>query len=251
MACAVAIVMGGAIDAVAQELGAKVVFAGNSICEIWPKSDPDLFAPGMVINTGVGGETSRQILSRFDKDVISKDPDVVVIISPLTNDIAQNEGPVTQQQMVDNVEEMIKMSQEAGAVTLLANNLPCAYFFWKPEMHPEKEFVEVNSKLRELADAKMCEYIDLHTLLRDDNDAFDPLYTYDGCHPNANGFAVMKQAIMPRVEAAITTLSVKTPAVDVPCEEVRYYNLDGTPTTNPMHGLYIKIAGGKASKVYL
>lgn len=243
--------MGGTIDAVAHELGAKVVFAGNSICAIWPKSDPDLFAPGMVVNTGVGGETSRQILSRFYKDVISKEPDVVVIISPLTNDIAQNEGPVTQQQMVDNVEEMIRMSQEAGAVTMLANNLPCAYFFWKPDMHPEKEFVEVNSKLRELADAKRCEYIDLHTLLRDDNDAFNPLYTYDGCHPNANGFAVMKQAIMPRVKSAITTLSVETPAVDASYEAVRYYNLDGTPATNLSHGLYIKVDGSKASKVYL
>ncbi len=250
MACAVAIGMCGNIDAAAQGLGVKVVFAGNSICAIWPNSDPDLFAPGMVVNTGVGGETSRQILSRFDNDVISKDPDVVVIISPLTNDIAQNEGPVTQQQMVNNVAEMITMSQAAGAVTLLANNLPCAYFFWRPEMHPEKEFVEVNDKLRELADAKGCEYIDLHTLLRDDNDAFDPLYTYDGCHPNANGFAVMKQAIMPRVEAAITTLSVKTPTVDASCKTVRYYHLDGTPATKPSHGLYIKIDGSKASNVY-
>lgn len=249
--CVAAMVTGGAADVVAQGLGAKVVFAGNSICAIWPKSDPDLFAPGMVINTGVGGETSRQILARFDKDVIRKGPDIVVIISPLTNDIAQNEGPVTQQQMVDNVEEMIRMSQAAGAVTLLANNLPCAYFFWKPDMHPEKEFVEVNSKLRELAAANNCEYIDLHTLLRDDNDAFNPLYTYDGCHPNADGFAEMRQAIMPRVEAAITTLSVQITENDIKVGDAGYYRLDGTPVGNPGHGLYIKVDGGKASKVYL
>lgn len=32
---------------------------------------------------------------------------------------------------------------------------------------------------------------------------------------------------------------------------VRYYDLQGTPVANPAHGLFIKVAGGKASKVIL
>jgi lysophospholipase L1-like esterase len=55
----------------------RVVLFGDSRIGMW---DPPLDLPGFqVINRGVGGETTEQILNRLDRDVIAIRPDVVVI----------------------------------------------------------------------------------------------------------------------------------------------------------------------------
>ncbi len=175
------------------------LFLGNSIASLWLQQDRQWFADNDIVNTGIGGETSRQILLRAKADIDACQPRVVVIISPQTNDVAQNEGPVTIEQMTDNVRQMVDAAQESGAVTIIASNLPCNYFFWRPEMTPGADIVAANEALKQLARETHCPYIDLHTPMTDDGLAFNELYSYDGCHPTAEGFEMMRKLIMPLV----------------------------------------------------
>lgn len=233
------------------------VFTGNSICDFWDSTDPTLFAAKAIINTGVSGETSRQILARFDDDVLAHNPGVVVIISPSTNDIAQNEGPVTQEQMVENVRQMILKAQSARAAkrqVILTSNLPCNYFFWNPSATPADEIMEVNEKLRALATETGATYVDLHQPMANEQNGLDNEYTEDGCHPNAAGYKVMEEAIMPAVAQARSTISsIDNVKSDRPASTAtsRYYNLHGAEVANPSCGIYIRVHDGKADKIII
>src|SRR3954449_12636266 len=53
----------------------RVIFLGDQITELWPN-----FFPGKpYINRGIAGQTSAQMLVRFQQDVVALKPKVVVI----------------------------------------------------------------------------------------------------------------------------------------------------------------------------
>ncbi len=180
-----------------------VAVAGNSIADFWIDYDSTFFATEGYIDFAVSGETSRQVLRRFPNSVLKSNPDVVVIVSANSNDVAANEGPVTDEQMVANIEKMIELSREAGAVPVVTSNLPSNYFFWRTEMRPAADIIRVNGKVKALADSLGVAYVDLHTPLADADGAFAEQYTLDGAHPNAAGYVVMGPLIKAAVDSVL------------------------------------------------
>ena len=71
--------------------GARAVFMGDSITDIWAQQDPDFFTLNDFVGRGISGQTTSQMLVRFRRDVIDLRPQVVVIMAG-TNDIARNGG---------------------------------------------------------------------------------------------------------------------------------------------------------------
>ena len=76
----------------------RVVFMGNSITEQWFEKNPDFFTSNNFVNRGIGGQTTPQMVLRFQQDVIALQPKVVVILAG-TNDIAENTGPITLEEI--------------------------------------------------------------------------------------------------------------------------------------------------------
>jgi len=69
----------------------RVVFMGDSITENWALADPGFF-DGKIVNRGISGQTSPQMLVRFRADVVALRPRIVHILAG-TNDVAGNTGP--------------------------------------------------------------------------------------------------------------------------------------------------------------
>jgi len=184
------------------EAAPVVAVAGNSIADFWIDYDSTFFATDGYINFAISGETSRQVLRRFPNSVLKCNPDVVVIVSPLSNDVAANEGPVTDEQMLDNIARMIDLTRRAGAVPVVTSNLPSNHFFWRPEMRPASDIIRVNEKVRAMVDSLGVAYVDLHTPLAAPDGSFAEEYTLDGAHPNSKGYAVMG----PLVKAAVDSV---------------------------------------------
>lgn len=181
-----------------------VAVAGNSIADFWIDFDSTFFARDGYVDFAVSGETSRQVLRRFPNSVLKCNPDVVVIVSANSNDVAANEGPVTDEQMLDNVRKMIRLTSEAGAIPVVTSNLPSNYFFWRPEMRPAADIIRINGKLRAMVDSLGVAYVDLHTPLATRDGAFAEEYTLDGTHPNANGYVVMGPLIKSAVDSVLS-----------------------------------------------
>ena len=83
----------------------KVVFVGNSITDCWPDAHPEFFTSNLFLGRGISGQVSSQMLVRFQEDVINLHPQVVVILCG-TNDIAENNGPITHEHILQNIKSM-------------------------------------------------------------------------------------------------------------------------------------------------
>lgn len=70
----------------------RVVFFGSSTTENWGRRYDSAFFPGkQYINRGISGETTPEMLLRFQQDVVALKPAAVVFLGG-TNDIAGNTG---------------------------------------------------------------------------------------------------------------------------------------------------------------
>ena len=103
----------------------KLVFIGNSIVNGFPMSRGRSF-PGLiraavkagetsfhadVINKGANGETTMDILRRFDHDVLDHEPRAVFILTG-TNDFIYREADPAG--CMENLSEMARMARECG-----------------------------------------------------------------------------------------------------------------------------------------
>ena len=167
----------------------RVIYFGDSITELWGLNDPAFFT-GDVINRGISGQTTAQMLGRFRADVIALRPTVVHIIAG-TNDVAGNTGPSSVDRIVDNITTMIELAKLHGIKVVLGSELPCVQFAFQPHLKPAPILAELNTRLRRLAAEQKVEFVDYFAPLADPNAAFDKRYSDDGLHPTAAGYAVM------------------------------------------------------------
>ena len=76
------------------------------------------------VNRGISGQTTPQMLLRFRQDVIDLKPKVVLILAG-TNDIAGNTGPMTLEQIRDNIQSMVELAQAKQYYTRNLFGTPC------------------------------------------------------------------------------------------------------------------------------
>lgn len=168
----------------------RVVFMGNSITEGWSNIDPDFFAGKPYINRGISGQTTPQMLLRFRADVINLKPAVVVILAG-TNDIAGNTGPSTPEMIMDNIISMTELAKANGIEVILSSVLPAFDYPWRPGLNPDKKIPELNSMIKKYAGENGNIYLDYFTAMTDGRNGLKTEYTYDGVHPNKNGYDIM------------------------------------------------------------
>ncbi|MDZ7649916.1 MAG: GDSL-type esterase/lipase family protein [Cytophagales bacterium] len=101
----------------------RVVFMGNSITEGWGSIDPAFLEGKPYINRGISGQTTPQMVLRFQQDVIDLKPKVVVILAG-TNDIAGNAGPMTLEQTRDNIIAMAQLAKANGIQVVISSVIP-------------------------------------------------------------------------------------------------------------------------------
>lgn len=181
--------------------GNRIVLMGNSITQGWPDQHPDFFYDSPYINRGISGQTTSEMLLRFQQDVIDLEPSIVVILAG-TNDIAQNRGPVTIDQIAQNIFSMVEMSQEKNIEVVLCSVLPAYQFPWRPQLEPAEQVLALNEQLRTYAEEQQIVYVDYHTAMMNDVHGMKEELAYDGIHPNTAGYLVME----PLLEAGITSI---------------------------------------------
>src|SRR5580765_2917486 len=111
----------------------SVVFMGNSITEGWARQRPDFFSANNYTGRGISGQTSSQMLVRFRQDVISLKPKAVVILAGI-NDIAQNIGFISLENILGNIMSMAELAKANGIKPILCSVLPAAAFPWRKEI---------------------------------------------------------------------------------------------------------------------
>jgi lysophospholipase L1-like esterase len=176
----------------------RVVFMGNSITEFWTELDSSFFANGQYINRGISGQTSPQMLLRFRQDVINLKPAVVVILAG-TNDIAENTGPITLEDVFSNIVSMVELARINNIKVILASVLPACDFPWHPGLMPAEKIVRLNKMIQLYCEKNDIVYLDYYSSMVDTRGGLDKRYSDDGVHPTLAGYKIME----PLVEKAI------------------------------------------------
>jgi lysophospholipase L1-like esterase len=179
-----------------------VIFLGDSITYYWgPNQEGDSTAFTTNINwtdAGVYGETSGQMLARFQQDVIARSPAMVHILAG-TNDVYPGWvlcGGALDVDTCDNLKAMVAMAQAAGIEVLLGTIPP-----WGPgdastgfDPSPDRytRINQLNQWIEQFAETNNLTIVDYHTLLVSaDGNTYQPGLTVDGIHPSQAAYALM------------------------------------------------------------
>lgn len=177
---------------------ARVVFMGNSITIGWLHAQPEFFNETPYINRGISGQTTAQMLVRFRQDVIALRPIAVVILAG-TNDIAQNQGPVSLEQIMGNIKSMAELASANNIAVLLCSVLPAGEYSWRPGLNPARKIPALNKMIMDYCRAQNFTYVDYFSAMTDGKNALRPDLGSDGVHPNLKGYQLMG----PILEAAL------------------------------------------------
>ncbi|MGB7190655.1 MAG: SGNH/GDSL hydrolase family protein [Acidobacteriaceae bacterium] len=170
--------------------GAKrVVFYGDSITDNWQRV-VDFFPGKPYLDRGISGQTTPQMLVRFQQDVVHLHPAVVVILAG-TNDIAGNTGPSTPEMIEDNFKSMTAIARANGIKVVLASITPAFAYPWKPGAKPADEIRALNAWLKDFSRKDGDVYLDYYDSLTDAEGGMKPGLSFDGVHPTARGYAIM------------------------------------------------------------
>lgn len=153
-----------------------------------------------VTNAGISGNTSRDLLARFDRDVVSLNPDWVSVCIGI-NDVwrqfdcpAIPDGQVMPEEYRNNVEEMIlKVKDKVKGIFILS-----PYYiesnhedFMRKRMN---EYVEIS---KELAEKHGCRFVDFQKVFEDYCKIRHSAYlAWDRVHPNQVGSMLMAKAFL-------------------------------------------------------
>lgn len=169
----------------------RVVFMGDSITEFWKDKDSTFFADGTYIDRGISGQTTVQMLVRFRQDVLDLHPDVVLILAG-TNDIAENNGPMTFDSIAGNIKSMAELARANRIKVVLCSVLPAYDFHWRPGKAPAEKIVKLNELIKAYAEENKIVYIDYYSPMVDERKGLKPAYAPDDVHPNLEGYKVME-----------------------------------------------------------
>src|SRR6185312_8332126 len=161
------------------------VFMGDSITSLWP-------LPSSIVNAGISGNLTAQMLARFQADVLDLHPSTVEILGG-TNDVRQLTEPDTQ--------ALASMADEAAAsgACVILGTLPPSTGTASAEAQAQLDaaIAAWNSAIELLARAHGYLVADYHTALVSSDGTQNAALFQDPIHPNNEGFARMWQVVEP------------------------------------------------------
>ncbi len=173
----------------------RVVFMGNSITEGWKTANPEFFSENNFINRGIGGQVTSQMLVRFRQDVINLKPEKVVILAGV-NDIAQNNGPITVENIFDNIVSMAELATLHKIQPVICSVLPATDFPWKTGLKPAEKIIQLNDLLKKYTSENELIYVDYHSQLKNANNGLPAEISADGVHLNKKGYVLMEEILL-------------------------------------------------------
>ena len=181
------------------------VFFGDSITELCPVED--LYAAytrktGVpIINRGISAETTDSMLKRIEKTVLVMKPKNLVMLMGI-NDIA---AKVDNQQIVNNIKQMITLTKQQSPKTHIIlqavypiNKTDRESLFDKFQLRDRdnQTIDELNEMLESLAKEEKITFLNVNSYLMDKNKELKKEYTFDGLHPNMQGYLAIRDAIL-------------------------------------------------------
>jgi acyl-CoA thioesterase I len=192
----------------AQTPKGKVVMFGDSITQGWSQQAPAFFEGRPYANKGISGNTTAQMLQRFNSDVLSQAPAVVVILGGI-NDLATGTDIKALAAIESNMGAMIDLAKKNRIRVVVASILPVGYEPEGMQVFAAKRAVvnqtirQLNARLKKLAAAKKVGYVNYYAALTNPAGELIRKYNADNVHISADAYAVMGPLADQAIAAAL------------------------------------------------
>ncbi|KAA9036560.1 esterase [Ginsengibacter hankyongi] len=184
-----------------------LIFIGILMITCCKKTYAQQSAQPIVINAGIGGNNTKDLLERIDKDCLAYKPDLTVLMVG-TNDMnSMKYIPIEQYEK--NLRRIINLILKSKSQVLVMNILP-NYEPYLLTRHPRKFYgeegpsgrmAEVNAVIKKVAAEKKVYFLDMHHIFNKvGNIGLDKSSLIqnqansnntDGLHPTPEGYRVM------------------------------------------------------------
>jgi len=176
---------------------ATIICLGDSLTWGYPYG-PEVswvnLLPGLydleAVNRGINGNTTGEMLERFDRQVVQKKPQYVIITGG-ANDVFWRESVDA---IIDNYQQMVERAQLAKIKVVVGLTPPVD----DPEM--EARLKMVRARLLELAQNKQLPVIDFTPPFYEPDGSVNGDLFLDGAHPTKHGYQLMGQCLPNRIE---------------------------------------------------
>jgi lysophospholipase L1-like esterase len=199
------------LDAASAPVARRVVFMGDSITDHWDIAAS--FPTRPYVNRGISGQTTAQMLLRFQNDVVNAHAAAVVILAG-TNDIAGNTGPMTLEEIENNFAAMAAIARAHNIPVIVSSILPVHNYTERAEMFfPSRSMDKIralNVWLKDFAARNHYPYVDYFSAMLDEHGLLKCELADDGLHPNAAGYALMVKMLKPTIESVLPPPSNST-----------------------------------------
>jgi lysophospholipase L1-like esterase len=171
-----------------------IVFVGDSITQDYPLQD---FYPWCVVyNRGIGGDTSVGLLKRLNESVFDLEPSKVVLLIG-TNDFGVLNAKVSEvAKRINQIVETIHLHLPNTKIILESVYPVNISLSDSIRYRSNEDIIELNKLL---AFTKNVTFVDIASLLMDEDGNLNPQYTVEGLHINAQGYRVISSALAPYI----------------------------------------------------
>ena len=175
------------------------LFLGDSITDFY---DLDKYFEGMpVVNSGISGDTTLDILDNMKERVYDYKPDKVILLIG-TNDLIHN---ISVEEVISNIEETItKIKENEPKADIYVQSIYPVNDDLDEEMvsvRDNEDIMKINDSIEKYCQDHDCTYINMHDLLTDEDGNFNEEYTEDGLHPNDKCYEVITKELKKYLDA--------------------------------------------------
>lgn len=178
----------------------NVVLIGDSITESWLSGSPELRELGYV-SRGISSQTTVEVKTRFQQDVVALHPKVVHILIG-TNNVAGIGRPFDNSAFKNDILGMIRLAKANGIAVILGSILPVEQYPWRPAVRPKPIIKELNSWIQNIASQKDVAFVNYYEALVSPTGGMRSGTTNDGVHPNLIGYKIMSHLLLAAVADA-------------------------------------------------
>lgn len=171
------------------------VFIGSSLFQRWDFRR--CFPDKPFINRGIGGETSNDLLNRFDQDVVSLKPERAIIYIS-TNDVRSGLPP---EKTIGNLQAMLARCRQSDIDPAVLTLAPVRYDI-NPSLklsHSIKDIEQLHRRLVSYCLEKKIPFLDTYGWLSSASKKNEEIFIKDGLHLNEIGYDRLSRWLLPRI----------------------------------------------------
>lgn len=171
----------------------KIICLGDSITWGFPFGPQESWVEMLqrklqveIINRGINGNTTSDMLQRFDRHVLQAEPTHLILMGGINDVVGQEPYDV----IVRNLQIMIDKALDAGIIVIIGTPTAVDYAPW------ERGLIRLRDWIHQRADQLQLEVINFHQAFYDsEGQLLTELLLPDGGHPARSGYKAMFEQI--------------------------------------------------------